>query len=217
MSRLLTIVALSDTHGLHDRITVPPGDILVHAGDLTRRGKLKELRDAARFLRALPHRHKIVIAGNHDFCFERENERDIAREWMATAATYLEDSSVEVEGLRFYGSPWQPWFGGWAFNLDRGPQLREKWDLIPMQTDVLVTHGPPHGHLDRTWDGRIVGCEELRIAVERVRPRLHVFGHIHEAYGEDNDAHTRYINPCVCTRAYQPTQAARVIELTVGD
>jgi len=91
---------------------------------------------------------------------------------------------VIIEGVKFYGSPWQPRFFDWAFNLDRGEEIKKKWDLIPMDTDVLITHGPPYGILDLTHEGEKVGCEELMKAVLRVQPKIHIFGHIHEAYGE---------------------------------
>ena len=136
---MLTLVLLSDTHGKHDTLVVPAGDILVHAGDLTDAGSLEELEDVNAYFARLPHRHKLVIAGNHDFCFEREPEEARA---TLTAATYLEDEAVTVEGIRFYGSPWQPWFFDWAFNLPRGEALKEKWALIPPKTDVLITHAP---------------------------------------------------------------------------
>ena len=92
-------------------------------------------------------------------------------------------AELRIGALRIFGSPWQPWFHDWAFNLQRGPALAEKWALIPDGVDVLVTHGPPAEILDRTVHGEEVGCRDLRDALERVRPRLHLFGHIHEAHG----------------------------------
>jgi Icc-related predicted phosphoesterase len=211
MSRsAIRIVAISDTHGRHDRIRVPNGDVLIHAGDFTMEGTLEEVFAFDRFLAALPHAHKIVIAGNHDFCFERDPE---AARAALVHALYLQDNAVEVEGIRFYGSPWQPWFFDWAFNLPRGEALREKWDRIPCATQVLVTHGPPLGRGDRTFDGRSVGCEELAKAVDRVRPRLHVFGHIHEGAGTSRDARTLFVNACACDLEYEAVHAPIVIDL----
>ena len=188
---MLTLVLLSDTHGKHDTLVVPAGDILVHAGDLTDAGSLEELEDINAFFARLPHRHKLVIAGNHDFCFEREPEEARA---TLTAATYLEDEAVTVEGIRFYGSPWQPWFFDWAFNLPRGEALKEKWALIPPKTDVLITHGPPRGIGDLTIGGEHAGCEELLRRVRRLKPKLHVFGHIHEGAGLYRDGGTTFVN-----------------------
>jgi predicted phosphohydrolase len=175
----LRLVIISDTHGLHESVSVPDGDILVHAGDITMDGRLSDAVAFDRWLGALPHRRKVVIAGNHDFCFERDPAKSRA---CLTNAIYLQDEAAEIEGLKFYGSPWQPWFFDWAFNLARGPELRAKWNLIPADTDVLVTHGPPQGCLDMTRRGEPVGCADLAAAVRRLKPRLHVFGHIHEAY-----------------------------------
>lgn len=207
----MRIVFISDTHGLHARVAIPEGDVLVHAGDLTGHGTVDEIRALDGFLAGLPHRHKIIIAGNHDWAFEREP--DEARR-AVRHAIYLQDEAVEIDGLRFYGSPWQPWFLDWAFNLPRGEALREVWSRIPDDTDVLVTHGPPLQILDRCYDGRHVGCEALREAVlERVRPRVHVFGHIHEAWGRFDSTHTTFINASICTLDYQPIQQPFVLEL----
>ena len=206
----MRIVCISDTHSLHGQFPVPDGDVLVHAGDATRRGTERELRDFDRWLGTLPHRHKVVIAGNHDFGFQTQPG---ASGWI-TNAHYLQDRSVVLEGVRFYGSPWQPWFHDWAFNLPRGEELRRVWDRIPAGTDVLLTHGPPHGVLDRTEEGETVGCEELARAVTRVRPRLHVFGHIHEGYGQVVMDGVRYVNASVCDVRYRPVQAPVVVELT---
>jgi predicted phosphohydrolase len=185
------IVFISDTHGYHRELAVPEGDILVHAGDFTMTGRLEEAADFNAFLGCLPHPRKIVIAGNHDFCFQRDPERARA---LMTSATYLEDESVEAAHIKFYGSPWQPWFCDWAFNLPRGAPLAEKWAMIPDDTDVLVTHGPPRGIGDRTFDGRSEGCDELLSRVKEVRPRFHVFGHIHEAAGTWKIDGTTFIN-----------------------
>jgi Icc-related predicted phosphoesterase len=188
------LVLLADSHGYHAGLSVPEGDILVHAGDLTGRGRLHELEDTNRWLLSLPHPFKIAIAGNHDFCFEEEPE---AARRVLTAAIYLQDEAVEVGGIRFWGSPWQPWFYDWAFNLKRGPALAHKWALIPDQVDVLVTHGPPAGILDKTFDGREVGCEDLLRRVEQVKPKLHVFGHIHEGRGALWRDGTLFVNASV--------------------
>lgn len=205
------IVCISDTHGLHRRVRVPDGDVLVHAGDLTSRGELSTVEDFNAWLGTLPHPHKVVIAGNHDFCFEDPARRAAER---LTHATYLQDSGVTVAGLRIWGSPWQPWFHDWAFNLPRGQALKDKWDLIPGGTDILITHGPPHGIGDRTQSGERAGCEDLAEAVAtRIRPKLHVFGHIHEGYGMSTRGPTTYVNASICTLAYQPVQPPIVVEL----
>lgn len=202
-------MCISDTHSTHDQMVLPDGDLLLHAGDATKRGDRHEIEAFDRWLSAQPHRHRVVIAGNHDFAFEREAE---ARHWI-TGATYLQDEGMTIEGLRIWGSPWQPRFFDWAFNLDRGQPLREVWSRIPDDVDVLLTHGPPHGILDRTFRGEDVGCEELLAAVQRVRPRLHVFGHIHEAYGRLERDGTVFVNASSCDLSYAPTQAPIVVDL----
>jgi predicted phosphodiesterase len=209
MTSAIRLVIISDTHGFHD-IVVPEGDVLIHAGDGCKRGTLDEAREWAEFLHRQPHAHKIVIAGNHDRCFESTFEQ---AKPLFDGLDFLHDSGCERAGVRFWGAPWQPWFLDWAFNLPRGPELAAKWRLIPDATDVLVTHGPPMGIRDRTFNGEPVGCEELRIAVRRVRPRVHVFGHIHEGYGTERIDDTLFINASICTLAYRPTNPAIVVDL----
>ncbi len=209
--RALRVVAWSDTHGYHERVTLPPGDLLIHAGDLTKHGELEEVGAFDAFLAALPHPHKIVIAGNHDWCFQRQPDDARAR---LRHAIYLEDQAITIEGWKFYGSPWQPEFLDWAFNLPRGGPLREKWALIPTDTDVLVTHGPPLGHGDRTTFGsQHVGCEDLLAAVERIAPRFHVFGHIHEGAGVTRAGVTTLVNAASCDVFYEPIQPPVVFDL----
>jgi predicted phosphohydrolase len=188
---MVRIVCVSDTHANHHKTLVPDGDVLLHAGDLTRHGDLADVDEFNRWLGTLPHPHKVVIAGNHDFCFQEQAARARAR---ITNALYLEDEAVRVAGLKVYGSPWQPWFGGWAFNLPRGPDLAAVWAKIPDDTDILVTHGPPEGILDKTKRGELAGCRDLLARVKEVRPRLHVFGHIHEAAGRLDVDGTTFVN-----------------------
>ena len=189
---------------------VPEGDLLIHAGDATLRGTEAEIRAFDAWLASLPHPHKVVIAGNHDFGFERHPH---ARSWI-TGATYLQDEGTTIGGLEIWGSPWQPWFHDWAFQRQRGPEMAEIWSRIPSSADVLVTHGPPHGILDRTVRDEPVGCEALRHEVlQRIQPRLHVFGHIHEAHGEVELNGTRFVNACCCTVGYDATQPAIVVDL----
>ncbi len=206
----MRIVAISDTHGLHDQLEVPAGDVLVHAGDSTGRGGLAEIRDFDAFLGRLPHRHKVVIAGNHDFGFERQ---PAAARALIRHAVYLQDEAFTIDGVRFWGSPWQPWFYDWAFNLERGAEIRAKWDLIPEDTDVLITHGPPLGHGDRNTRGEEVGCADLLARIREVGPRYHVFGHIHEAYGTTVEGATTYVNASVCDFRYRPVNPPVVLDL----
>ena len=114
---------------------------------------------------------------------------------------------MTIENIKFYGSPWQPEFYNWAFNLARGKVIREKWDLIPEDTDVLITHGPPLGHGDITLGGEFVGCKDLLEVIEKIRPKYHIFGHIHENPGCTKNEHTTFINASTCTLSYNPTNA----------
>ena len=207
---MVRIVCISDTHNRLARVTVPAGDILVHAGDFTGHGREPEIVAFADALRALPHRDKVVIAGNHDFLCQSTPAR--VRELLGECH-YLCDAGITLGGLSFWGSPWQPEFFDWAFNLPRGPALAAKWASIPTDTDVLITHGPPRGILDRTHDGTPVGCDDLLAARRRVRPRLHVFGHIHEAYGMLERDGTIYVNAATCDLRYRPIQPPIVVDL----
>jgi Icc-related predicted phosphoesterase len=189
------IACISDTHMRHERIHVPPCDLVVHAGDCTRRGSMQELADFVGWFSRVPARHKVFVAGNHDRVCERrpEETRELA---AAHGVTYLMDEACTVEGLRVWGSPITPTFRHMAFNRDRGDAILRHWALIPEDLDILVTHGPPHGILDRMFLGMHVGCADLRRRVEAVPPRLHVFGHIHEARGitVGEGGRTRFIN-----------------------
>jgi predicted phosphodiesterase len=209
VSDSLRLVLLSDTHGMHDRIDVPAGDVLVHAGDFCSNGSEAQARAFAAFWAAQPHPHKVVIAGNHDRCLESDPTLGPA----LFGPSYLIDEGREVAGLRVYGAPWQPWFLDWAFNLQRGESLRAKWALIPEGLDLLVTHGPPQHVLDRTFTGDAVGCADLAAAIERTAPRLHVFGHIHEGYGSERRGATLHVNASNCTLQYEPINRPIAIDL----
>ncbi len=187
---MLRIVCLSDTHGFHARTHVPPGDVLIHAGDCTRHGTLPDIDDFNAWLGTLPHPHKVVIAGNHDFVFQDSPAE--ARQRL-THAIYLEDAACTLAGLTIYGSPWTPTFYDWAFMLPED-QLAAKWGAIPSGLDILITHGPPRGILDRTHRGDAAGSASLLARVRAVKPRLHVFGHIHEAAGRTESDGILFLN-----------------------
>lgn len=210
----MRIVCVSDTHGQHAQLRVPDGDVLVHAGDFCRFGRIEDVRDFSVWLGEQAFEHRVVIAGNHDLLFERQPE--LAASLLRGACPdvhYLFDSGVTIGGLEFWGSPWQPRFFDWAFNLDRGEPLRRIWESVPDGTDVLITHGPPHGVLDRTEGGDLVGCEELRAALPRIRPKLHVFGHIHEGRGEVHAEKTHFVNASIVDVKYRCVHAPIVVDL----
>lgn len=187
----MRFVCLSDTHTRED-MDIPSGDVLLFAGDMAMFGDEYELRAFRRLLDRLPFKHKIVIAGNHDVLFERD---PIHAQRIFQDVTYLCDSCVTIHGIKIYGTPWQPAFMQWAFNLPRGSDaLRAKIRAIPDDADIVLTHSPPLGHGDLNLDYRHDGCADLLTRIQAVRPAYHVFGHIHEGYGETTDGITTYIN-----------------------
>jgi Icc-related predicted phosphoesterase len=173
---------------------VPEVDVLIHAGDFTRRGRTEEAERFVAWFAAQPG-EKVLVAGNHDRCSEYRPEA-----MRALAArhgiTYLVDEAATVAGLRVFGSPMTPDFMSGAWNRARGPAIRASWELIPESLDVLVTHGPPKGVRDKTFLGAHVGCADLGEIVRDRPPRLHVFGHIHEDPGEAflPGLQTRFVN-----------------------
>jgi Icc-related predicted phosphoesterase len=205
---------MSDSHNQHRRLPkpVPDGDVFIHAGDFGCLGKEGDVRDFGSWVRRLPHKHKIIIAGNHDMT--HESRPGAARGWMGDGFTYLMESGTEIDGVRFWGQPYTPTFGGWAFMRDRAG-MRESCAKIPSGTDVLTTHGPPRGVLDLTIDGVNAGCPELRETVEsRVRPRVHVFGHIHDGGGQSVEmGPTRFYNVAVCGPMNRMERGCTVIDL----
>lgn len=183
----MIITFISDTHGKHRELDgqLPGGDVLVHCGDISNVGRLSEVETFLKWFERQDYEYTIFIAGNHDFAFQNPSPYmhgsvNILLEEYSNV--YLQDSSVVINGVKFYGSPWTPEFNNWAFNMTP-EQLEEKWLSIPDDTDVLITHGPPKGILDVTREGLSVGDPALTQALSRVRPKIHAFGHIHEANG----------------------------------
>lgn len=215
----MRLVCISDTHEFHDQVQIPDGDVLIHAGDITMQGHPGKVAKFLAWFGEQPHKNKIFIAGNHDWIFETKPE--IARQMVAQwNITYLEDSGCEIDGIKFWGSPVQPEFQSWAFNRKRGPEIKRHWNLIPEDTDVLITHGPPMGFLDQcvynNTDYGHVGCEELLEAIKRVNPRYHIFGHIHGGGGRTEIRRswkTTFINASIVNEAYQVQNKPIVVEI----
>jgi Icc-related predicted phosphoesterase len=208
----MRIVCISDTHTAHNIMTypIPDGDVLVHAGDFTNIGHYQDVVDFNEWIRKFPHAHKVVVAGNHDICFTID--RELAKAYLFDC-TYLQDSSVVIDGFLFYGSPWQPRFYEWAFNADRGPDLAEKWARIPEDVDVLITHSPPKGIGDISSRGNRFGCEDLLQRVIHLNPLLHIYGHNHEGYGKREVGGTIFVNCSICTKDYHPTNTPIVVDI----
>jgi Icc-related predicted phosphoesterase len=197
----MRIVAVADTHTFEkDLGDIPDGDVFVHAGDLLRGGTLDELGPVVEWIRSLPHPDKVIVAGNHDWCFLTDSA---AARALLRETNYLQDSGTTLHGARFWGSPWQPAYNDWAFNLPRGRALAEKWAQIPEGVDILITHGPPSGFGDRGPVAGRMGCEELLQRVREVRPKLHLFGHIHQDGGFWRDGSICFANVTTweCERA----------------
>jgi Icc-related predicted phosphoesterase len=211
------ITFISDTHNKHNHLTsnaynniLGSGDVLVHAGDISSMGKSHEITNFLNWFGMTDFKHKIFIAGNHDFGFEFHT--DIAEEFKEKGIIYLFDSEVVIDGVKFYGSPWQPEFHNWAFNLPRGEKLAEKWSKIPTNTDILITHGPVYGILDYAPIGGHVGCEELYKKVFEVKPKIHVCGHIHDSYGQKSIDGVEFLNASVLDDTYQHAHKPIVVD-----
>jgi Icc-related predicted phosphoesterase len=197
----VNITVLSDTHGQHGDITVPTGDMVIHCGDISPVGTVAEINSFLEWFSGLPHRFKVFCAGNHDFLYEQNGV--LAKSMIPSNVIYLEDNLTEIEGIKIYGTPVSPPFCNWAFNREPERIIRY-WQNIPTGVDILVTHCPPYGILDWVnYEGDGVGCPLLRKELERIRPRYHCFGHIHEQYGQKDINGTTYINASVLNGDYQ--------------
>lgn len=218
----IRITFISDTHNKHKQVTslLPGGDLLIHAGDLTSMGYQHEIQSFCSWFDKLNvYDHKVFIAGNHDWGFQNNTEKIMeivnSYKWI----DYLQDNMILVgenygEMIKIWGSPWQPEFYDWAFNLPRqGEELKEKWDLIPSDVDILITHGPAHGYLDRVIGGwENLGCELLAEAIKAKKPKIHVCGHIHSGYGYIFDGDTHYINASVLNEQYNFTNKPLTVD-----
>jgi Icc-related predicted phosphoesterase len=209
----MRVVLISDTHGRHRDVTVPEGGMLVHAGDWSMDSEDEVIADFTQWMAEQPHKHKIVIAGNHDRNVEFFPEKYVPQ--LQKHATYLDRSGIAIEGFTFWGSPWTPFFHSdyWRFHTHSVQERTDMWDKIPSDLDILITHGPPSRILDRTLEGDYAGDAQLLTAVDTKTPRFHVFGHIHEGYGIREFSKTTFINASVLNRTYRLVNSPVVIEL----
>lgn len=191
----MLIHAISDLHGhLPD---LPGGDLLIIAGDLTYSGTKGELKMLDSWLGNLKYKEIVVIAGNHDTYLTLGGN-------PFKNAHYLINSGVKLFGLYIWGSPFTPKFGSWGFMKQRGEQMRAIWNQIPDHTDILVTHGPAHGILDKNNHEEHCGCLELRHVIDSIKPKYHFFGHIHESYGYHFEGETNFYNCAYCDENNEP-------------
>lgn len=205
----MKIIIISDTHGYHRKVKLPAGDILIHAGDMTRSGTINQLEDINDWFGSCGFKDIVCIPGNHDRVFERRLGK--AKEVMTNCHILL-DEEIIINGIKFYGSPWQPRFFNWAFNLSRGKELAEKWAKIPNDTNVLITHAPPAHINDFSVNKEHCGCYDLLTRVNQVKPKLHCFGHIHEGYGKSEFSGTTFINASTCDFNYNPINKPTIFE-----
>lgn len=236
----MKIAVASDIHGKYRDIEYPSADLLIFAGDLLpdyawgRKGvyfQLNSLQDFNEHIKDLKlngiYKEIIVIAGNHDWCFEYENSQSRS---ILKDAIYIQDESCEIEGIKIYGSPWTPWFYDWAFNFpDHNASFFKAkhraelcWSNIPNDTQILITHGPPYGILDKTKPRKIrdriypskkVGCPFLEQRLRQLAQlKLHIFGHIHPSRGQKKIGRTLYVNASICGDKHEPINSIQTID-----
>ena len=232
----MKIGLISDTHGarFHSKLIVPPCDVLVHAGDIGGRTTNLELGEFLIWFEKQPADVKIFIAGNHDLCMDSDWVKGqekanfvsglIAKQMYDDSQellkkfniVYLLNSGFEYKGVKFWGSPYSPSFHRqyWAFNADRGEEIKTHWDLIPNDTDVLINHGPPKHILDKCLnDGFNAGCEELNKKINEHQYLVHCSGHIHEGYGTHWQNKTLCVNASVLNFNYVLTNKPIIIDI----
>ena len=218
----MRVTLLSDTHNKHYQLNgdmldvngdMLDGQLVIHAGDISSMGYSHEIEDFCRWYDQLNYDFKVFIAGNHDWGFQDNSEKINQIVNSFKTIDYLQDNYIKVGNdnnmVKIYGTPWQPEFYNWAFNLPKnGEELAVKWDAIPDDTDILVTHGPPFGTLDTVISRRNdnLGCELLAKRVKIVKPKIHVFGHIHTGYGYVFKDGTHYFNAAVLNEDYRFAQ-----------
>jgi hypothetical protein len=211
------IIALSDTHTLHNCITVPSGDVLIHSGDFTNQGTISSIQCFLDWFSAQPHKYKIFIAGNHELGLDagptQYIKRNLINSYVNNNLFYLENSSVTIEGIKYYGSPITPFFKNWAWNKLRGEDIAKYWASIPNDTNILITHGPPYGILDEILNnldniGRDLhqGCQDLLNKVNNLYDlKAHIFGHLHLEGGKSLLLNNKlFINAAICDEHYKP-------------
>ena len=208
----MKISIISDTHNKHKLLTgdLPGGSLLLHAGDISSMGYEHEIREFAKWYDGLNYDNKIFIAGNHDWGFQ--NNVDKVKEIVDfyKTITYVQDQLHTIQDdngteIKIWGSPWQPEFYNWAFNLPNGGwELEQKWNDIPEGIDILITHGPAWGFLDDVEGrrGQHLGCELLANRIKKIKPKIHICGHIHSGHGHYFDGHTHYFNASALNERY---------------
>jgi len=222
---MIKIGCISDTHCQLDSVDIPDCDILVHAGDALSRGTYSEWTRFLDRYSILPHKHKIYVPGNHDRITEQDEDL-IKKECAEAGVIYLNNTGITLDGIKFWGSEITPRFHNWAWNRDSGisgtsysrfeedyDPIEPYWDMIPDDIDVLITHGPPNGILDLSvYSGDLCGCNYLLKKVEEIKPKYHIFGHIHQWHGMKVGT-TTFINASICNEQYAPINKPIIVEI----
>lgn len=215
MNNKLRIVCISDTHGAFlEHLNLPDGDVLLHAGDMSFKGTIPEMTAFNEYCGKVKHKYSYGIhacPGNHELGVEANES---LHKSIATNYNLLIHDAVDIAGIKFFFSAYQPTFFNWAYNLDRGQAIKQKWDEIPNNTNVLITHGPTYGKLDKTPRGEQVGCVDLYNRIMQLPDiKLHVCGHIHSAYGiYESLSGIWYANASICDEKYHPHPRALVFD-----
>lgn len=202
----MKILHLSDTHGAHRRLLkLPDADIVVHSGDFCMIGEEKEALDFFNWFCDLPYRHKIFIAGNHDSCLY-----GATIDGLDSNVHYLCNSGIDIDGLKFYGVP--------MFLEDCISSRQTRYySSVPEDTDVLITHSPAYGilDLDDSINGEFInyGSEEILESVMRIKPRLHLFGHVHRQYGMTEQNNIIFSNGAIMSDDYSKLNKPMIINL----
>jgi Icc-related predicted phosphoesterase len=223
-SNNMKFVFLSDTHMLHNKTVIPECDFLIHSGDATFQGKFAEMKDFGNWFNKQPAKHKIFVPGNHELVFEKHLPESM--NWLKDECSDLHiliNDSITIEGIKFHGLSWTPYFCDWAFNgarsfseaaLYRKPLMRDMVSNIPNDVEILISHGPPYDILDQLLNGASVGCQDLWSKIlDLTKLKIHVFGHIHCAYGEKFINNVKFINASICDEYYSATNKPIIIDL----
>lgn len=216
----MRLVICSDTHGFHDKLNVPDGDIFIHCGDSTINGERYEIERFLNWIVSLPHKYKIFINGNHELdVYKKNNMKSLVKDKNVYGDLYyLENSGVTINNINFWGSPNTPEFFYWAYMYER-KDAKKVWENIPNNTDVLITHGPAYGYLDKVipinrYPNTNSGCKELLIKIQEIKPSISAFGHIHSEYGIRNSTfNTLFINASICDDNYNIKNKPIVIDI----
>lgn len=231
----MKLVVISDTHNRHKDLVIPKCDILIHCGDWTSMGYKHEVEAFAKWLNKQPAESIVLIPGNHELQFEKDFPH--SRKWLTDhceRAILLVDEAANINGVKIWGSPATPWFCDWAWNRSSNnltgyhmhgksfyPRpIKPHWDMIPLDTNILITHGPPYEILDQTTYANgdpkpgYLGCEELANRIKELKDLdLHFFGHIHAPGGQQiHKDGVSYYNAAICDETYFPSNSITIVE-----